>query len=55
MKELIHRQAVLDLLKNETTEIHITSNKREECTIAEINVNELKSLPIVRLEEDKNE
>lgn len=46
-EDCIRRESVLDLLQNETLETYVSSAGREEHTIAEINVDALKSLPSV--------
>ena len=47
MSDLIERQAVIDLLHGETEETYITSNGRITYRIAEINVDDLMSIPSV--------
>lgn len=50
MSDLIHRESVINLLYNETREISISRDARNEHTVAEINVDDLKALPSVEPE-----
>lgn len=53
-EDAISRQAVMDLLQNESEEIYITSNGRTKICVAEIDVEDLKALPTVSCSEKPN-